>query len=273
MGILVILGITLIASISFAQRPKKQSRAKTNPAESQCVTGYGRTACGFSCVKAYGDVQCAQTPWGRCAAAYGRVVCGDPLPPQGGFSPIPGRFGRIGRIPPVQCESAYGMTACGYDCKAAYGVVRCAQSPWGRCLAQGGQVICSDPSAWGFFPGAVEDGGSDYKCHPTQGGVVCGYNCIQAPGGRVHCSQTPYGVCQSTFGLRVKCWDPAPEALDQSQVAEQARCLSAYGKTECGYGCKAAYGEVACSDIPGGKCEAAYGKVTCAQMKSIQPRP
>jgi hypothetical protein len=101
--------------------------------QQECKSAYGVTACGFGCVAAYGEVRCAAQPGGACTAAYGRVTCWEPAthmvygPPQ-----------------PSECKSAYGTTACGYNCVAAYGTVRCAQFPGGACAAAYGQVTCSN---------------------------------------------------------------------------------------------------------------------------------
>ena len=96
----------------------------------ECKSAYGKTACGFGCVAAAGDVRCAAHPDGRCVAAYGRVTCSD-----GGGGP---------RAPRSHCQSAYGKTACGYSCVAAYGDVRCASRPDGRCIAAQGKITCSE---------------------------------------------------------------------------------------------------------------------------------
>jgi hypothetical protein len=40
-----------------------------------------------------------------------------------------------GPKPPAECKSAYGQTECGYGCVAAYGEVKCAKTPEGRCQA------------------------------------------------------------------------------------------------------------------------------------------
>ena len=104
--------------------------------EPTCTSAYGTTACGYDCVAAYGQVKCAATPAGVCAAASGEVTCWDP----------PRRHGRFRRRhqPKASCTSAYGTTACGYGCVAAYGEVRCASTPGGVCNAAYGEVTCSD---------------------------------------------------------------------------------------------------------------------------------
>jgi hypothetical protein len=167
------------------------------PPGAACKSAFGKTACGYGCVAAYGDVKCAQTPEGRCQVAYGEITCWDPERDR----PEPYRAPRPperGPWPPADCQSAFGKTACGYDCKAAFGELRCAK--------------------------------------------------------------TPHGVCHAAFGKLV-CWDP-PRPLPG---AAKARCEAAYGEIACGYGCLAAYGKIRCAQSPGGACKAAYGEVVCSE--------
>lgn len=49
--------------------------------------------------------------------------------------------------PQEECKSAYGVTACGFGCVAAYGEVKCAVQPGGACTAAYGQVTCFEPPA------------------------------------------------------------------------------------------------------------------------------
>ena len=103
--------------------------------QQECKSAYGVTACGFGCVAAYGEVKCAANPGGACTAAYGQVSCWEPAPQNVyGYGPAPAS----------ECKSAYGETACGYGCVAAYGTVRCAQQPGGACAAAYGEVTCSN---------------------------------------------------------------------------------------------------------------------------------
>jgi hypothetical protein len=104
--------------------------------QQECKSAYGTTACGFGCVAAYGEVKCASNPGGACTAAYGRVTCWEPAPR--------GTYGGYEAAPASECKSAYGETACGYGCVAAYGTVRCAQQPGGACAAAYGEVTCSN---------------------------------------------------------------------------------------------------------------------------------
>ena len=44
----------------------------------RCLTGYGKEACGYSCVAYDGEVRCSQTPGGFCRAQQGATLCWDP---------------------------------------------------------------------------------------------------------------------------------------------------------------------------------------------------
>src|SRR5262245_39275451 len=112
------------------------------PGQAECKSAFGKTACGFSCVAAYGDVKCAQTPEGRCQAAYGEITCFDPERDR----PEPIRPRPIERDwPQAECRNVYGKTVCGYDCTSAYGEVKCAKTPLGVCHAAYGSLVCWDP--------------------------------------------------------------------------------------------------------------------------------
>lgn len=157
--------------------------------EPQCVTAYGETACGYDCTAAYGEIACAQTPHGVCQAQYGEVTCWDP--------PVVARvedhqiaeYRGEHRRPelrddaPPRCVSAYGTTACGFDCTAAYGQVACAATPQGACEAAYGDLKCWDPptpAPYGFPPA---------ECLAAYGQIACGYG------------------CEAAYG-EVTCWDP-----------------------------------------------------------------
>lgn len=102
----------------------------------ECKSAYGTTACGYGCVAAYGEVKCASQPGGTCRAAYGQVSCWEPRAQQRPYGYVVTQ--------PSECKSAYGTTACGYGCVAAYGEVKCASQPGGVCEAAYGQVTCSN---------------------------------------------------------------------------------------------------------------------------------
>src|SRR5436305_13191110 len=91
-----------------------------------------------------------------------------------------------------RCVGAYGTTACGFDCQAAYGQVRCARTPAGACLAAYGQVQCWDPARFGWgMPRA--------SCTAAYGAIACGYGCTAAYG-QVRCAETPGGMCSAAYG-------------------------------------------------------------------------
>jgi len=123
-------------------------------AQATCKAAYGEIACGWSCVAAYGKVACASSPEGTCSAAFGEVTCFDgprrARLNQGGVGRAQGPRQRGGvwalqDVVPATCKSAYGTTVCGYGCLAAYGQVKCAQTPQGTCKAAYGEVTCWDP--------------------------------------------------------------------------------------------------------------------------------
>jgi len=176
-------------------------------AEQSCLSAYGQTACGYGCLAAYGDVQCATQP-------------------------------------DATCEAAYGQIACGFDCEAAYGQIRCAQTPNGICVAAYGEVTCFESQA----------GTQPWSCGSAGGATACGYGCI-VYGNQLACAQDPSHSCTVTQAGFVTC--------GESAIVEQPECLSAYGQTVCGYGCEAAYGQVAFSSSPRGVRQAAYGQFEC----------
>ncbi|MBT3224212.1 MAG: hypothetical protein HN348_34525 [Proteobacteria bacterium] len=164
--------------------------------------------------------------------------------------------------PQPTCLSAYGTTACGYDCKAAYGQVACAPSPNGICTAAYGKVTCSGVTApQGRRPRTpAAKPWPKAECRSAYGMTACGYNCVDAYG-QLACASTPNGICKAAYG-RVTCFQ-VRERAPTSNLWPPQECMSAYGTTACGYNCKAAYGQVACASVPYGQCQAAYGEVVC----------
>jgi hypothetical protein len=55
--------------------------------------------------------------------------------------------------PQQECKSAYGTTACGFGCVAAYGEVKCAANPGGACTAAYGRVSCWEPAPQTVYGG------------------------------------------------------------------------------------------------------------------------
>ena len=151
-------------------------------ADPNCVTAYGKTACGYNCTSGYGDVQCSRTPQGACEAAYGKVKCMDP-----GY----------GVYEKATCITGYGDIACGYNCVSGYGEVACSRSPYGACDAAYGQVMCWDPAPW------VQE---KAECKSGYGTIACGYHCVAAYG-EVKCASTPNGFCRTANGTTIQCWE------------------------------------------------------------------
>ena len=106
-----------------------------------------------------------------------------------------------------QCKSAYGTTVCGYHCVAAYGEVRCAQTPAGSCTAEYGNVTCWDPSGgtrrwhrrWRDRDRDGDDDEARSECKSAYGTTVCGYGCVAAYG-EVKCASRPGGTCAAAYG-------------------------------------------------------------------------
>ena len=170
-------------------------------AEPDCVSAFGKTACGYDCVTAFGEIKCAQTPEGKCEAAFGEITCWDPPPRVPYIAMDPGFLPPAGRVdPPAKCVSAYGLQECGYHCKAAFGVLKCAHTAQGVCDSAFGVVTCWDP------PTPLPAGSPPASCTSAFGKTVCGYDCEEAFG-EVQCAQTPQGQCDSAFG-KITCWDP-----------------------------------------------------------------
>ena len=190
----VVVGLAMPAAAAMAQ-----------PAQARCTSAYGQTVCGYECKAAYGELRCAQTPWGTCTAAFGKVVCSDGAPQL---------VHCRGPLQKVECKSAFGEIACGYDCKAAFGEVKCAQTPEGTCQASFGELTCWDPqptfgrSPVGHHPRArVLQDQEKATCTSAYGQTACGYDC-KAAYGEVKCAQTPRGTCVAQYG-EITCFDPA----------------------------------------------------------------
>lgn len=103
--------------------------------------------------------------------------------------------------------------------------------------------------------------GPQASCKTAYGKTACGYHC-EAAYGEVACAQTPWGTCRAAYGKLV-CGDGAPQLLQRPQPPRQATCDAAYGQVACGWGCTAAFGQLACAQTPEGRCTAAHGQVTC----------
>ncbi|MCC6334641.1 MAG: hypothetical protein IT380_11740 [Myxococcales bacterium] len=150
-----------------------------------CLSAYGQTVCGFSCAASAGQVRCAATPAGICHSTAEGVVCFDP---EGGW-----------RLPRASCLVSAGVTACGYGCQAVGGDVKCAQTPYGLCIADFGRVDCWDPMLPLEQPPAEVP---PAECVRDYGSLACGWGCAVELG-QVRCSQVPGGRCRADLGRLV----------------------------------------------------------------------
>jgi hypothetical protein len=157
----------------------------------------------------------------------------------------------------AECKTVSGITACGYQCASASGLVKCAQTPAGICTAQNGLITCWDPPVQ-VLPLAQ---GVRPECKTVSGVTACGFHC-EARFGQVKCAQTPDGSCAARDG-QITCWDGPLASQPNPNFVAKPECKTAYGKTRCGFSCVAAYGEIACANTPQGACLAAYGKLEC----------
>lgn len=165
------------------------------------------------------------------------------------------------QVPAQQCVSEYGQTKCGYACTAGSGHVKCASTWLGACVAAYGKVVCWDPSAEVLQ--SVSRRTASAQCLAQYGKIACGWSCA-AGYGDVKCAATPVGACLADNG-KVVCSDGVVGGRGRFREVPQQQCVSAFGKTACGWGCVADYGQVKCATRPGGVCQAAYGKVTCSE--------
>ena len=167
--------------------------AQPAPQQAECKSAYGKTVCGYHCVAAYGEIRCARTPEGQCKAAYGEVTCWDPEPrDRDGRGDRHRHDERGGRNDGATCESAYGKTACGFDCKAAFGEIKCADTPNGVCHSAYGKLVCWDPPRW-------VRGHQKARCEAAYGDIACGYGCVSAYG-KIKCASSPGGACKAAYG-------------------------------------------------------------------------
>src|SRR5437867_7528990 len=90
-------------------------------APTTCLTNYGKTACGYNCLAAHGDVACSKTPAGTCSDVSTKVACWDPP------DWVRAHYGE--KVPRPECRLRNGAYACGYRCHAHGDDVACAMSP------------------------------------------------------------------------------------------------------------------------------------------------
>ncbi len=168
---------------------------------SNCLTNSGRTACGYGCIAAHGEVGCARTSAGVCGFTDRELVCWDP--PES----VRAHYGD--KVPPAQCMTRTGSIACGYRCASLDGgEVRCASTPDGICVATPRGVTCWDPPTAAY---CLDDKPLPRpKCVTVEGNAACGYGCA-ARNGEIACAQTPGGMCE-LMPNQILCFDPESPA-------------------------------------------------------------
>jgi hypothetical protein len=222
----------------------------------ECVTSSssGQTACGYHCLRAEGQVRCAQTAEGVCSSSSGVVACWDP----------PALLRRVyERVPEASCVTNGAQTACGYHCVVGSDRAQCAQTPFGACRVNAGRLVCWDPPAEVILARGERTPGA--SCAISGDRVVCGYRC-EVWQGVVRCAQTPDGVCQHQGGA-VACWDPPLDtpAVTYDPGTERA-CMAASDGRSCGFRCLATPRYSGCGSDRRDACraDAEAGRVVCA---------
>lgn len=171
--------------------------------------------------------------------------------------------------PEPSCLTAFGETACGYDCLAAFGQVRCAQVPHGACHAAFGTVACGPGSPDRFSP-------SDWPkatCVAAYGKIACGYGCARGFG-EVACASTPWGACIAAYG-GVTCTPDDPRVIRASLYGSSiptSTCVAGFRKRACGWSCFTSRGEAVCARTPWDTCQMDLaGNVHCSSGPAVVP--
>ena len=169
------------------------------------------------------------------------------------------------QTPAASCHQSGSSRACGYDCRAEFGEVRCAQTPAGFCTRIEGQLLCWDPPLEvQLHPIAF----GKASCRSKYKDIACGYVCASSEN-HLACAQTPFGVCTTRFD-EVICWDPSPELIHHHLVnlaspgdLRGASCVTTETAFDCGWDCKKSYQGVQCAKTPAGTCSMLDGRISC----------
>lgn len=218
----------------------------------ECITSDGKTACGYHCVSAEGQVRCSQTPEGVCSVSSGIVACWDPpavlrrVFPQG--------------VPTATCVTTYGQMACGYVCDTTSDRALCSQTPFGACGEVEGRIACWDPPAAVVL--AKQKKTPIPTCLVDSGKIACGYGCV-AHDGVVRCAETPDGGCRVEQG-KIICWDPPLDSFATTyDPATELACLDATDGRLCGYRCIATMAHSACGAGRADSCRTQADRLVC----------
>lgn len=166
-----------------------------------CLTNYGKTACGYHCLAAHGQVACAKTPAGVCSDISTAVACWDPP------DWVRAHYGD--KTPRPECRRRGEKHACGYHCTAHGDDVACAQSPDGICDSSSRGVTCWDPTPSTYC--ADDQALPRPGCIKVNGVIACGYAC-EARSGMLACARTPAGKC-TVQPREIVCVDPEPPPM------------------------------------------------------------
>jgi len=193
---------------------------QTSAAAPACIRNSGKTACGYNCQAAHGQVACSRMLSGVCAASSEGVVCWDP--------PDWARAHYGEKLPRPHCITRAGQTQCGYHCQAHDDQINCAQSPDGVCRATALGVTCWDPPPSAYC--ADDLALPRPMCVTLDDAVACGYAC-QVRNGQLACASTPGGRCE-VVPEGIVCFDPdlstcgvtpcVPEAAERSWCVKAA---------------------------------------------------
>jgi hypothetical protein len=174
--------------------------------------------------------------------------------------------------PEPACRTAYGQTACGYDCVAAYGQVKCAATPNETCHAAYGQVACG-PVAPAFAPAALT--WPKAECVSAYGKIACGYGCVVGYG-EVGCATTPWGACVAAYGS-ITCASGDASLVQAARWGTEiprATCVTAFGQRACGWSCAASRGVTVCATTPWSACDVALdGRPVCSDPPPLAAPP
>lgn len=166
------------------------------PVTAGCLTSSGKSACGYHCLAAHGEVACARTAAGVCGATEKELLCWDP--------PDTVRVHYGDKVPRPECRTRSGAIACGYQCEAGTGEVRCAATPDGICVTTPRGITCWDPPAASYCQEPIAL--PRPRCITVDGYAACGYGCV-ARNGELACAATPGGSCQ-VLPSGIFCTDP-----------------------------------------------------------------
>ena len=105
----------------------------------------------------------------------------------------------------------------------------------------------------------------------SDGGIVCGFGCVESPSGKVRCAQEPGGTCAVNVDASVVCAKALGISLRLPLVP--AQCLKgANGRVACGYACVVGGdGRSRCANTPDGACAVApSGKALCTKFDAAR---